>query len=355
MVTEHVFLADTAGANVVGRALQLRHAPDPKYYIGSGKAGQIKSAVQARGAAVVVFNDDLSPSQIRNLEKLFSVRIIDRSMLILDIFAKHARTYESKIQVELARMHYMAPRLTGMWTHFSQQAGGIGAARRGPGERQLEEDKRIVRKRIADLKKKLSRIEGQRGQQKKGRENIVRACVAGYTNAGKSTLLNALSRAGVKAEDKLFATLDATTRRVFVPDFGPILLSDTVGFLRRLPHHLVASFKSTLEVITDANLILCIVDAASSYLREQMETANAVLNDLDTARIPRLLVFNKVDTAVNHFPLDRLKAEFPDALFISALTGQGVPELKQALGGLCRKIAPSAAYCQKGNHAEQSN
>jgi GTP-binding protein HflX len=322
-------LADTAGAWIIGRAFQIRHAPDPKFYIGSGRARTINETIRGNGVDVVIFNDDLSPSQQRNLENLFKTKTIDRSMLILDIFARHARTYESKIQVELAQISYLASRLTGMWTHFSQQTGGIGT--RGPGEKQLEVDRRIVKKRISDLKKKLENIETQRHQQKKRRSAIFKTCLVGYTNVGKSTILNSMSSARVPTENKLFATLDATTKRIYIPGHGEILLSDTVGFIRKLPHHLVASFRSTLEVITDADLIVCVMDVSSESLGEQMEVVNQVLNDLRTENIKRLLLFNKTDQADNPVFIKRLQNEYPEAVFMSALKKSGLENFKKAV------------------------
>ncbi|MFH0919445.1 MAG: GTPase HflX [Fibrobacterota bacterium] len=331
-VEEHLdelaLLAETAGAVVVGRAYQMRPSPDSKFFIGSGRADEAKKEIVALSADLIVFDDDLSPSQIKNLEKLFEKRTLDRSMLILDIFSKHARTHESKIQVELAQMRYMAPRLTGLWTHLGQQTGGIGT--RGPGETQLEVDKRVMKKRIAELEKKLDAVQRQRDQQNKRRERVFKAAIVGYTNVGKSTLLNALSKSKVLTADKLFATLDATTRRVYLPGFGEALLSDTVGFIRKLPHHLVASFRSTLGVITEADCIVLLMDAATAQQADQMEIVNRVLNELETERLPRLLVFNKIDCA-DAGGLEGLRTANPDALFVSALSGQGLEEFKAAL------------------------
>ncbi len=326
---ELALLAETAGAVIAERVVQIRHAPDPKYYIGSGKAEEIKASLVKSRVDVVIFNDDLSPSQIRNLEKLFEKKTIDRSTLILDIFAKHARTHEAKLQVELAQINYMAPRLTGMWEHFGQQTGGIGT--RGPGEKQLEVDKRIVKKRMSELRKKLEEVEQQQNEGRKQRDGIFKAVLTGYTNVGKSTLLNAISKAGVYTADKLFATLDATTRRVYIPGHGEILLSDTVGFIRKLPHHLVASFRSTLSVVTEADLVISVMDASSPHFEEQQEVVNTVLNDLKTEKKRRLMVFNKIDKIKEPPLLDRLKTVYSDAVFTSAINKQGMDDLKKAM------------------------
>lgn len=326
---ELALLAETADAVVVARMVQMRPAPDPKYYIGSGKAEEVKELARKNNADLIVFNDDLSPSQIRNLEKLFEKKTIDRSTLILDIFAKHARTHEAKLQVELAQINYMAPRLTGMWEHFGQQTGGIGT--RGPGEKQLEVDKRIVKKRISELRDKLEEVEKQQNVGRKQRENIFKAALVGYTNVGKSTLLNALSKSNVYTANKLFATLDATTRRVFIAGHGEILLSDTVGFIRKLPHHLVASFRSTLSVVTEADLMLIVMDASSPHFSEQQEVVNTVLNELQTENKKRLMVFNKADKIRNTPLLERLKSVYPDAIFTSAIEKEGMDDLKKAI------------------------
>jgi GTP-binding protein HflX len=335
---ELALLADTAGADIIGSTYQMRFSPDKTFHLGRGRAQDLLEEVKRLEINLVIFNDDLSPSQQRNLENLLKVKTIDRSMLILDIFSRHAQTYESRVQVELAQMIYLAPRLTGMWTHFGQQAGGRavagpggGIGSRGPGETQLETDKRLVKKRISDLKKKLKVIERQREQQKKRRGRTFTTCLVGYTNVGKSTLLNALSNATVLTENKLFATLDATTRKVFLPKFGEVLMSDTVGFIRKLPHHLVASFKSTLEVITDADLIINVLDASNDNQKEHMEVVNRVLNDLKTQNIPRLTVFNKIDCISEPGYLEQLKDTYPEACFVSARRGKGTNELKTVL------------------------
>jgi len=343
---ELALLADTAGAYVSGRVIQMRPAPDPKFYIGSGKADEIRIELDKLKIDVVILNSDLSPAQLRNLEAVFERKTIDRSTLILDIFARHARTYESKLQVELAQMGYLAPRLTGMWDHFGQQTGGIGT--RGPGETQLEVDKRRVKKRISDLREKLEEVELQREESRKSRDKVFKAALVGYTNVGKSTLLNALCKSQVLVANKLFATLDATTRKVFLPAYGEILLSDTVGFIRKLPHHLVASFRSTLGVVTEADLICTVMDASSHHLDEQMEVVNSVLNELELATIPRLLVFNKIDEIEGSPLLERLRTTHPEAIFVSAVQKVGLAEFKEELrkNALSNPSYPAAGHFQ---------
>ncbi len=336
-------LADTAGAEIAGSAIQLKEAPDPKYYIGSGKANETRIQLDMLEVDTVIFNDDLSPGQIRNLEAIFERKTIDRSTLILDIFALHAKTWEAKVAVELAQLGYLAPRLTGMWTHFGQQTMGVGAGgtrigTRGPGETQLEIDKRIVKKRMAELRRKLDDIETQRAQTRKQRNRLFKVALVGYTNVGKSTLLNALTKGGVYAADRLFATLDTTTRRLYIDGIGEVLLSDTVGFIRKLPHHLVASFRTTLDVVTEANLICTVMDASSSYLNEQMEVVNQVLNELDTSNITRLIVFNKTDLVEGTPLLYRLKEEYPDSVFLSAQNKNGLNDFKTTVSKFINKM-----------------
>ncbi len=257
-------LADTAGARVLGELVQRRGDVHPPTFLGKGKLAELKELAEDRAADLVVFNDDLTPSQVRNLEKELGTKVVDRSELILDIFARRARTRESRLQVELAQLQYQLPRLTGMWKHLERQAGGIGT--RGPGETQLETDRRFVRERIARLKHALEGVERERETQRRRRRERFRAALVGYTNAGKSTLFNALTRAGVFVEDRLFATLDATTRQLVSPTRELVLLTDTVGFIRKLPHHLVASFHSTLTEAVEADLLLHVVDAADPDL-----------------------------------------------------------------------------------------
>ena len=289
--------------------------------------------VKEHDAQAVIFDDDLSPAQTRNLETLIEVKIIDRSRLILDIFASRAETREAQTQVELAQLIYMLPRLTRQWTHLSRQAGGTGGGgvgTRGPGETQLEVDRRATRYRIAILKQALARISRQRAIARKQRGDIFQAALVGYTNAGKSTLMRALSGADVFIENRLFATLDSTTRRVSLGYNRDILLSDTVGFIKKLPHHLVASFRSTLEETIEANLLLHIIDANHATCEEQMTTVTEVLGELEVADNPTMLVFNKSDLIKNE-TREYLENQYPEAVWVSAHTGEGLDDLRWAI------------------------
>jgi GTP-binding protein HflX len=320
-------LARTAGAQVIDTVVQRRQKPDPAYFVGKGKVQEIAEAVAASGAGVVIFDHGLSPSQAVKLKEEIGCRVIDRSELIMDIFALHARTAEAKIQVELAQLQYRFSRLVGAGLQMSDPGGGIGT--RGPGEKQLELDRRKIRDRIATLKRELKKVETQRRTQRKSRSGVFKAALVGYTNAGKSTLMNLLSKAGVKAEDRLFATLDATTRQVVLASGHRFLLTDTVGFIRRLPHQLVASFRATLEEVAEADLVLHIVDTPHRSRQEEMDAVHLVLRELNIDK-PELVVFNKTDQ-MDQRTLDELKWGHPTALFISALTGQGRKELEQAV------------------------
>jgi GTP-binding protein HflX len=327
---ELALLADTAGVEVAGTMTQNLKRLDPSTYIGKGKVQEIAAKVQEEEIQVVIFDEDLSPAQAKNLENAIKTKIIDRSALILDIFAKRARTHESKTQVELAQLQYLLPRLTRQWTHLERQAGG-GVFTKGPGETQLETDRRLIGKRISVLKDELKKIETQRHTQRASRRELFKAALVGYTNAGKSTLLNAISDAGVFVEDRLFATLDATTRRVYLNAEHPCLISDTVGFIRKLPHHLVASFRSTLEEVRDADLLIHIVDLSNHLFHEQMETVQKVLEELDAAKNPLLTVFNKVDKVTDENILLETKKRFPHSLFISAGRRIGLDKLRAAV------------------------
>jgi GTPase len=304
---ELAFLAETAGIKAIKRVTQYLPKPDGRFFIGKGKVEEVKEFVAANHVNHVIFDDDLSPSQLRNLEKELNpgdkedkVRIYDRSLLILDIFLLRAQTSQARTQVELARNQYLLPRLTRLWTHLERQRGGTGT-RGGAGEREIETDRRIIRDQIALLKEKLKTIEKQHATQRKSRNNIVRVAIAGYTNAGKSTLMNQLSGSQVLAENKLFATVDATVRKVSIGNI-PFLLSDTVGFIRKLPHHLIESFKSTLDEVREADVILHVVDVSHPFHENHIEVVSKTLADLDAGNIPTLLVLNKVDIVKERNP-----------------------------------------------------
>lgn len=326
-------LTYTAGGDVVGVVRQVVSAPSPRTYIGEGKARELRSVVEEREADLVVFDEELSPAQGKNLEELADVRVMDRSELILDIFATRARTREAKMQVELAQLEYLLPRLKRMWTHLSRTRGGIGL--RGPGETQLETDRRLIGTRIADLKKKLRGVARARAVQRQSRAGQFRAALVGYTNAGKSSLLKALSGSDLFVEDRLFATLDSATRSVDLGSGYEALLTDTVGFIRKLPHHLVASFRSTLEEAREADLLLRVVDASHPDRDEQMEVVEEVLAELDLDDRPQVLVFNKVDR-LTHGEEEALRERVrafhsTPAVFVSALEGEGLDDLKETL------------------------
>jgi GTP-binding protein HflX len=324
-------LAKTAGLMVVGSMLQKRHHIDIATYIGSGKVEELKNAVEANEADVVLFDNDLGPAQTRNLEKQLGVKVVDRTEVILDIFATHALTHEAHLQVELAQLEYAMPRLKRMWTHLSRYKGGIGV--RGPGEKQLEEDRRLVGHRIHELKTKLGKIEARKEREVASRSDMPTVSLVGYTNAGKSTLMNALTEAGVLVEDKLFATLDTRTRRWRFGGGGSALLSDTVGFIRDLPHALVASFKATLEEARQADLLLHVVDASSPDAEKQIEAVKAVLAELDLENHPTLLVLNKADKVPDRSFLDVLIAHHTDSVAISAARSEGLEAaVRDALG-----------------------
>ncbi len=312
---------------MVERFVQVRPRPDPGTFIGKGKVGEI--AARNGEFDLVIFDDDLTPAQAAALEESIGKRVVDRSGLILDIFARRARTREARTQVELAQLQYLLPRLAGRWQHLERQAGGIGL--RGPGETQLETDRRLVRKRISQLSKDLAGIERQRSTQRQRRQDFFKVAIIGYTNAGKSTLLNALTDAHAFVEDRLFATLDATVRMLKSPASRRILLIDTVGFIRKLPHHLVASFRSTLEETVLADLLLHVVDLSHPHYPEQMRQVERTLEEMGLRERSRLLVFNKVDLVQFSAEVKRAQAEYPEALFISALKGIQVDALQERL------------------------
>ncbi len=322
-------LATTAGAVVVGGITQRRHEINPATYIGKGKLTELQEHVQAADADVVIFDNDLSPAQVRNLEKATNIKVIDRSELILDIFATRARSVESRLQVELAQLEYALPRLRKMWTHLSPMKGGIGL--RGPGETQLEEDRRLVAERIRDLKSRLVEVQARKEREVRSRFEEHTVSLVGYTNAGKSTLMNALTGAGVHVEDKLFSTLETRTRQWHLKDWGRVLLSDTVGFIRDLPHHLVASFKATLEETRQARLLLHVVDASNETAEEQIQAVNAVLQEIGCNDKRTLLVLNKVDRLQDPSLLHVLMRHHPRSVAVSAATGRGLDELREAV------------------------
>ncbi|MDG5816920.1 GTPase HflX [Chitinispirillales bacterium ANBcel5] len=323
---EMVMLCQTAGAEVVSTIIQKKDRPMPSTFLGEGKLKEIRTLMRGEGVKTLVVDAQLSPGQVRNIENTIKGKVLDRGQLILDIFALHAKTVEAKVQVELAQMRTLYPRLTHAWTHFSQQVGGIGT--RGPGETQLEVDRRLVQKRITDLKARLKKIEKNRKIQSKRRDTIFRASLVGYTNVGKSSLLNALSGSEILVENKLFATLDTSTRRTYIPGVGNIVISDTVGFLRKLPHHLVASFRSTLSVVSEAQMLIVVLDASSEFFDQQLATVNSVLHDLGADDTRRLLVFNKIDLVDDPFVKKQLRLAYPDAIFISAHNKEDISLLK---------------------------
>ncbi len=323
-------LAETAGANVVGELTQKRHDIQLGTYLGTGKVRELHDLVEASDADVVVFDNDLAPAQAKNLEKALGVKVLDRSELILDIFATRARTSESRLQVELAQLEYSLPRLKQMWSHLSRQKGG-GIGLRGPGETQLESDRRLVGGRIRDLKGRLAEVQARKEREVKSRAGEHTVSLVGYTNAGKSRLMNTLTRADVYVENKLFSTLDTRTRQWPIKDWGKVLLSDTVGFIRDLPHHLVASFRATLAEARSAKLLLHVVDASSPHAEDHIKAVTAVLTELACDSKPSILVLNKVDRVTDRTNLHVLMAHHPKAVAISSLTGEGIEALQEAV------------------------
>lgn len=336
LVEEHLAeleeLADTAGADSIFKIIQTKSTADSAFYIGKGKAEELAQLIELNDIDLAIFDDDLTPVQVRNLEKLFNRKIIDRSGLILDIFALRAKTKEAKTQVELAQLEYMLPRLTRAWTHLSKQYGGIGT--KGPGETQIETDRRMIRTRISHLKEKLKEIESQRQTQSKGRKDFVRISIAGYTNAGKSTLFNLLTKAEVFAEDKLFATLDSTTRTVNFDTKEKILISDTVGFIRKLPTHLVASFKSTLNEVRDSDIILHTIDLSHLYFEDHLRVVEETLKEFGSKDKKEILVFNKVDSITDKSIIEYVRNKYPNSVIISAQKGINISLLKKMIEDL---------------------
>ncbi len=326
------FLVETAGGQTKQVFTQKLPHPDKRTFVGKGKLDEIKSFVEAEEIDMVVFDDELTPTQVRNIEKELGVKILDRSNLILDIFAERAQTAQAKTQVELAQLQYLLPRLTRMWTHLERQQGGIGT--RGPGERQIETDRRLILNKISLLKERLQSIDRQNETQRKNRGQLIRVALVGYTNVGKSTILNMLAKSEVFAENKLFATLDTTVRKVVIENL-PFLLSDTVGFIRKLPHHLVECFKSTLDEVREADILVHVVDVSHPAFEDQLRTVNETLKDLDALDKPMLMVFNKID-AYEPAPLRDFKDSWmaknnSPALFISATNKTNLEEFRQSL------------------------
>jgi len=325
---ELALLADTAGADVVDELVQKRDQLDPALFVGSGFVDRVGQRVRALDADLVIFDDDLSPAQVRNLEKQIEAKVVDRSTLILDIFAERAQTKEARTQVELAQLEYLLPRLTRAWSHLSRQEGGIGT--RGPGETQLEVDRRLVRTRIAELQKELVQIEKQRETRRKARTEFFQITLVGYTNAGKSTLLNRLADSDLFVEDRLFATLDTATRSVDLPGGPRVLLTDTVGFIRKLPPGIVASFRSSLEEVVVADLLLHVVDMSHPWYEDHISSANTILDDLGVLHYPTVMAFNKVDCA-DERGTGLIRSSYPEAVDFSAKTGEGIENLISAL------------------------
>ena len=322
-------LAATAGVRVVGRLTQRRDAPDATAYLGHGKVEELKTLAAANDADMVIFDNDLSPGQTRNLEQAIGLKVLDRTELILDIFASRAQTNQARLAVELAQLEYSMPRLKRLWTHLSRQKKGVGL--RGPGETQLEEDRRLVENRIKDLRRQLNAIERRKQREVAARRDVMTVSLVGYTNAGKSTLMNVLTGADVFVQDALFATLDTRTRRWQLPGWGPVLLSDTVGFIRDLPHHLIESFKATLEEARQAHLLLHVADGANPAVYDQIAAAYGVLEEIGIQQKDTLLVVNKVDAMSDRIRLDGLLGRYPNAVPISAKTGFGLANLAAAV------------------------
>ena len=351
---ELAFLSETAGAATVKRFIQRLDSPDTRTFVGKGKLEEIIAYIKANDIQIAIFDDELTPSQLKNIERVIGCRVLDRTTLILDIFAKRARTAQAKTQVELAQYKYLLPRLTRMWTHLEKQRGGIGM--RGPGESEIETDRRVIRDKLSKLRERLSDIDKQNSTQRKRRGEIIRVALVGYTNVGKSTIMNVLSKSEVFAENKLFATLDTTVRKV-VLDTVPFLLSDTVGFIRKLPHDLVESFKSTLDEVREADILIHVVDISHNNFEEHIRVVNETLADIGAIDKPILMVFNKIDAyrfvpkeeddltplTKENISLDEFKSmwvakENLTSVFISALNKNNIQEFRAILSGLVKQM-----------------
>ncbi len=351
---ELAFLSETAGATTVKRFIQKLDSPDSRTFVGKGKLEEIIAYIKVNDIQIAIFDDELTPSQLKNIERVIGCRVLDRTTLILDIFAKRARTAQAKTQVELAQYKYLLPRLTRMWTHLEKQRGGIGM--RGPGETEIETDRRVIRDKLSKLRERLSEIDKQNSTQRKRRGEIVRVALVGYTNVGKSTIMNVLSKSEVFAENKLFATLDTTVRKV-VLDTVPFLLSDTVGFIRKLPHDLVESFKSTLDEVREADILIHVVDISHNNFEEHIRVVNETLADIGAIDKPILMVFNKIDAyrfvpkeeddltprTKENISLDEFKSlwvakENLTSVFISALNKNNIQEFRAILSGLVKQM-----------------
>ncbi len=330
---EMKMLCRTAGAYVVDTIVQKRDTPHPAHFFGKGKVDELRQMMRNKDVQTLVVDGALSAGQIHYLEKKFNAKIIDRSQLILDIFALHAQTREAKIQVELAQLRTLYPRLTHAWSHLSRQNGGIGT--RGPGEKQLEVDRRLVQRKITDLRKKLAKIEQARKVQQKRRSRVFKVSLVGYTNVGKSSLLNALSGAKIHTKDELFATLDTSTKRTWIPHLGTVIISDTVGFIRKLPASLVASFRSTLEVARDADLIIVVLDASCPWNDQQHTTVRNILQELKADTVQTMTVVNKIDMVSSAVEKKQLKISYQDAIFVSAFSQDDMQRLKEMIAEAC--------------------
>ncbi len=325
-------LAATAGLDVRATVEGRRAKPDATFFVGSGKVEEVAAALQGTSSSVVVFNHDLTPSQQRNLERKLEVRVVDRTGLILEIFAQRAQSFEGKLQVELAQLEHLSTRLVRGWTHLERQKGGIGM-RGGPGETQIELDRRMIRERVKSLKEKLSKLKRQRGIQRRARKRsqVMSVSLVGYTNAGKSTLFNRLTQSGVYAADQLFATLDTTSRKLYIPEGGPVVLSDTVGFIKHLPHALVDAFGATLEEAAQADLLLHVIDVSSENREDQIEEVNKVLGEIGASEVPQVMVLNKIDRAGLEPALERDEYGKIRRVWVSAQSGAGMELVRQAL------------------------